>query len=115
MAIMRSDISQQINKPGAKGRKNRRSVVSKNNIKKTIKKLKKDGSKFMDNYGGDIAEIASYITPATTFAYELLKPTKAGSAELYSKKELASIKRKEKENEKAIKKYMGGTLNKRSK
>ena len=44
--------------------------------------------------------------------YKVLTPKQVGSAELFSDEELKEIKRKEKENEKAIKKYMGGSLNK---
>ena len=42
-------------------------------------------------------------------------PTKLGAADLFSNQELKEMKRKEKENEKSIKKYMGGSLNTRRK
>jgi len=88
MAIMRSDISQQINKPGVK---------KKSKLKTFFKTIGK-----------------GLFSPGAV-AFEAIMPKEAGTATLFTNKELKEIKRKEKENEKAIKKYMGGTLNKRSK
>ena len=44
--------------------------------------------------------------------YKVLTPKQVASAELFSDEELKEIRNKEKENEKSINKYMGGSLNK---
>ena len=105
-----------------KGKKTRRNKISatkdiKKSLSKAKERLKKDTGNFMNKYGKDIAEIAAYATPVTTFAYELLKPKKAGTStlDMFTKEEIKEMKRKVEENEKAIKKYMGGSLNKRKK
>ena len=126
MVISRSSIPQQISKPGVKkmnkGRKTRRNTTSatkdiKKSLSKAKERLKKDTGNFINKYGKDIAEIAVYATPVTGFAYELLKPKKAGTAtlDMFTKEELKEMRRKVEENEKYIKKYMGGSLNKRKK
>jgi len=117
MVISRSSIPQQISKPGVKNRKTRRNTTTatkdiKKSLSKAKERLKKDTGNFMNKYGKDIAEMAVYATPATGFAYEVLKPKTAGTATLFTDKELKEIKNKEKENEKSVKKYMGGSLNK---
>ena len=85
MVISRSSIPQQISKPGVK---------KKSKVKKVLKRLGK-----------------GLFSPAAV-AFEAIYPTEAGSATLFTDEELKEMKRKEKENEKSIKKYMGGSLNK---
>ena len=83
MVISRSSIPQQISKPGVK---------KKSKVKKVLKGLGK-----------------GLFSPAAV-AFEAVMPKEAGSATLFTDEELKEIKRKEKENEKSIKKYMGGSL-----
>jgi len=86
MAISRSSIPQQIMKPGVK---------KKSKVKKVLKGLGK-----------------GLFSPAAV-VFEAVMPKEVGSATLFTDEELKEMKRKEKENEKSIKKYMGGSLNTR--
>ena len=130
MVISRSSIPQQIMKPGVKkmnkGRKTRRNTTpATKDIKKSLSKSKqklKDTftKKTLDKKGlteeniKEAVRTASYLIPKYPYGLEtLFMPTKLGAADF--EKELKEMKRKEKENEKAIKKYMGGSLNRRRK
>jgi hypothetical protein len=127
MVISRSSIPQQIMKPGVKkmkkGRKTRRNTTpATKDIKKSLSKAKKRLEKEFETENikkknlGTAATVASFLIPKYPyFAETLLKPTKAGAATLFTDKELKELKKREKENEKSVKKYMGGSLNKRRK
>jgi hypothetical protein len=129
MVISRSSIPQQISKPGVKkmkqGRKTRRNTTpATKDIKKSLSKAKqklKDtftkktlGKKGLTEENmKEAVRTASYLIPKYPYGLEtLFMPTKLGAADLFSNQELKEMKRKEKENEKSINKYMGGSLNK---
>ena len=130
MVISRSSIPQQIMKPGVKkmkqGRKTRRNTTPatkdiKKSLSKSKRKLKDTFTKKTLGKKGlteenmkEAVRTASYLIPKYPYGLEtLFMPTKLGAADF--DKELKEMKRKEKENEKSIKKYMGGSLNRRRK
>lgn len=127
MAISRSSIPQQIMKPGVKkmkqGRKTRRNTTpATKDIKKSLSKAKKRLEKEFETENlnkknlGTAATAASFLIPKYPYFLEtLLSPTKVAAATLFTDKELKELKKREKENEKSVKKYMGGSLNKRRK
>ena len=127
MIISRSSMPQQISKPGVKkmkqGRKTRRNTTPatkdiKKSLSKSKRKLKDTFTKKTLGKKGlteenmkEAVRTASYLIPKYPYGLEtLFMPTKLGAADF--EKELKEMKRKEKENEKSIKKYMGGSLNK---
>ena len=127
MIISRSSMPQQISKPGVKkmkqGRKTRRNTTPatkdiKKSLSKSKQKLKNTFTKKTLGKKGlteenmkEAVRTASYLIPKYPYGLEtLFMPTKLGAADF--DKELKEMRRKEKENEKAIKKYMGGSLNK---
>ena len=117
MVISRSSIPQQISKPGVKKKKKGKSVFKKPS-KLLGKKLEKSSARKVLSKG--LRQAIGMKNPIKTLlalnpvgrAIHMLRPTQVGSSELFSDEELKEMKRKEKENEKSIKKYMGGSLNK---
>ena len=120
MVISRSSIPQQIMKPGVKKKKKGKSVFKKPS-KLLGKKLEKSSTRKVLSKG--LRQAIGMKNPIKTLlelnpvgrAIHMLRPTQVGSSELFSDEELKEMKRKEKENEKSIKKYMGGSLNTRRK
>ena len=115
MVISRSSIPQQISKPGVK--KKGKSVFKKPS-KLLGKKLEKNPVRKVLSKG--LRQALGMKDTLKTMAganlvgamYKVLSPTQVGAAELFSDEELKEMRNKEKENEKSIKKYMGGSLNK---
>ena len=120
MVISRSSIPQQIMKPGIKKKKQGKSVLKKPS-KLLGKKLEKNPVRKVLSKG--LRQSIGMKNPIKTFlllnpvgrAIYTLRPRELGSSELFTKEELKEIRNKEKENEKSIKKYMGGSLNTRRK
>ena len=154
MAIMRSDISQQINKPGVKKKslyskakdkikkldisKKMPDSLKKNTIRKGLSKAARFGLKtamYANPLGQaigvyDIGKMAfdeykkpesvanrKKIAKETKERKEKFKISQAKKRKnnICNKQDKIQFAKVEKENEKVIKKYMGGTLNKRSK
>jgi len=120
MVISRSSIPQQIMKPGVKKMKKGKSVFKKPS-KLLGKKLEKNPVRKVLSKG--LRQSIGMKNPIKTLlalnpvgrAIHMLTPTELGSSELFTKEELKEMMNKEKENEKSIKKYMGGSLNTRRK
>ncbi len=117
MVISRSSIPQQISKPGVKKMKKGKSVFKKPS-KLLGKKLEKNPVRKVLSKG--LRQALGMKDTLKTMAganlvgamYKVLTPKQVASAELFSDEELKEIRNKEKENEKSINKYMGGSLNK---